>query len=118
MSALSGGVHRLIGTRSTRKAPDKHCVFSGDAKVARIRIPIETQLLVAMPSHALQSNSVLKTWRVPGRLRSRGSGALRISSSGRASMISSTTGGDLGSVQIMSLATLGKAKAKPRKNLH
>ena len=48
----NGGAHQLIANPSTRKAPDKHCVFSGDAKVARVRIPIDAQSLVAMPADA------------------------------------------------------------------
>ena len=76
---LCDGADRPSATPVTRRAPDKRCVFSGDAKVARVRIPVDTQLHVAMPAHELRSHRSLQSWRVPGRLRSRRSGAFRFS---------------------------------------
>ena len=60
-----GVAHQLIATPLTRKAPDKHCVFSGDATVAVVRIPIAGQSLVAISAHALRRHHGLNTWRVP-----------------------------------------------------
>ena len=111
------GLNNVRQIEIRKQLPDKHCVFSGDAKVVRLPIPIATQYLVAMPFMRCDGIRGLHTWRVPGRLRSRRSGAFRVSIQLRSRCPSDLTGGDHASVQVASLINPGKTKVKPRKNL-